>query len=86
MNQWQDLVLSVSFIVFNVALIPSIRSKDKPALQTSLITTTFLIPGLIVYMSLSLWFSAVLTAINISLWLTLAIQVYARDKSRDSAK
>lgn len=80
--QWQDFVLSVSFVVFNVALIPSILSSDKPSLKTSVITVTFLLPGLIVYLSLSLWFSSAMTVCNIILWSTLAWLVYARDKKK----
>ncbi len=80
-NDWRDIVLAISFAVFNIALIPSIISKHKPALGTSLVTATFLIPGLVVYISLSLWYSAIMTAINISLWTTLSIQRYLQSKN-----
>lgn len=76
MHRWQDVVLAVSFLVFNVALLPSVFGKRKPALGTSLLTTTFLIPGLVVYLSLSLWYAALMTVLNILLWLTLAVQEY----------
>lgn len=81
MNSWQDLVLATSYIVFNIALIPSIIGKDKPNLKTSIITATFQIPCFIVYLSLSLWFSAALAALNFSLWATLALQKKAQSKN-----
>jgi hypothetical protein len=74
MHQWQDYVLAISYVVFNVALIPSIVGKDKPSLKTSAITATFQVPCFVVYLSLSLWFSAALAALNFSLWMTLAVQ------------
>lgn len=74
MHQWQDYVLAISYIVFNIALIPSIIGHDKPNLKTSIITATFQVPCFVVYLSLSLWFSAALAALNFSLWATLAIQ------------
>lgn len=74
MRSWQDIVLAVSFFAFNIALIPSVLGKQKPRLATSVLTTLFLIPGLIVYSSLNLWYSFVMTFINASLWATLAIQ------------
>ena len=74
MHSWQDLVLATSYIVFNAALIPSILGKDKPALKTSIITATFQIPCFVVYVSLSLWFSAALAALNFTLWTILASQ------------
>jgi len=74
MHHWQDYTLAAVFVVLNISLIPSIRSKSKPALATSLIAVGGLIAGLIVYLSLSLWFASAMTVINICLWSTLAIQ------------
>ena len=71
---WQDIVLSVSNLVFGIALIPSIRGKNKPALSTSLITTIFLSSSLVAYISLALWYTAFTTSINALCWGTLAVQ------------
>lgn len=78
MHHWQDFVLATSYIVFNIALIPSIIGKDKPNLKTSIITATFQIPCFVVYLSLSLWFSAALAVLNFSLWAILAVQKYSQ--------
>ena len=82
MHHWQDIVLASSFMVFNLALLPSVIGRNKPALGTSLLTTIFLIPGLVVYLSLSLWYAAIMTAINFLLWVTLVTQEYARAKKK----
>ena len=55
---WQDYVIAISQIFFVFALIPSIRTNNKPALLTS--TTYALIITVIAscLLSLGLWFSA----------------------------
>lgn len=78
MLNWQDWVLAITVAAFNVALVPSVLSKDKPRLATSVLMTCFLIPQAIVFISLSLWYSFVMVAVNILLWATLAIQTITR--------
>lgn len=76
MHHWQDFVLSASLLAFNVALLPSIKGHQKPRLTTSILTATFLVPEIIVFASLSLWYSLTMTALNCGLWTALAIQRY----------
>lgn len=71
---WQDIILTIGSLVFLVALIPSITSKDKPALMTSLMTGLVLFVFAMTYITLDLWFSAVTTALTGMLWLVLAVQ------------
>ena len=71
---WQDFILTGGSIVFIIALIPSVLSKDKPALSTSLITGLTLFVFGVVYATLALWITAILTWIITALWFTLAIQ------------
>lgn len=81
MNSWQDIVLSSSVLAFNVALIPSLFGKQKPRIATSVLTASFLIPEIIVFFSLSLWYSLVMALLNTILWSVLAIQRYLQIKS-----
>lgn len=74
MHHWQDYVLASGSLIFSLALIPSLRSKNKPAISTSLVTFGVLVVFGITYITLSLWFSAVSVTINALAWLTLAIQ------------
>ena len=76
MNSWQDIVLSLSLVAFNVALIPSIIGKQKPRITTSVLTSLFLIPEVIVFVSLGLWYSFIMASINSVLWGILAVQRY----------
>lgn len=78
MTSWQDWVLAASVLMLNVALVPSLWGRAKPRFMTSLLTATFLLPQLVVFFSLSLWYSFVMVFINISLWVTLALQVVFR--------
>ena len=72
--RWQDIVIALAYVFFDLALIPSLRSKDKPALQTSLITGLLNIVMAITQITLGLYISSVATFINASLWLSLAYQ------------
>lgn len=84
MHSWQDVVLAISVLAFNVALVPSLVGKQKPRVATSVLTAAFLIPELVVFISLSLWYSFTMTAINATFWTVLAIQrsLQLRGKSR----
>lgn len=80
---WQDIVFTLGTVVFIIALIPSIRSEEKPALSTSFPTATVLAVFTYVYFSLSLWITAAFTAIICFLWFVLAFQKY-KSKSKTS--
>src|SRR5205085_471352 len=56
--QWQDLVLAVSQLSFTAALLPTLLSKDKPALTTSLMNGTILLVVAFTLSTLALWFAA----------------------------
>lgn len=83
MVSWQDMALSVSVLAFNVALVPSVVGKHKPRMVTSVFTALFLLPEIVVFFSLSLWYSFAMALLNALLWTTLAIQQYAQLKSLD---
>jgi hypothetical protein len=76
MHHWQDIVLSISLLAFNIALIPSVIGEHKPRLATSVLTALFLLPEVVVFINLSLWYSFIMASINTLLWTTLAIQQY----------
>jgi hypothetical protein len=78
--QWQDVAITAGTIVLLIALLPSVLSKNKPAVSTSLMTGTVLVVFTVVYISLGLWFSAITTGITSILWYVLAIQMLLRKK------
>ncbi len=73
---WQDIVLTLGSIVFIIALLPSVLSKNKPAVSTSLSTGIVLAIFAGVYVSLALWFTATTTGVTSAVWLVLAFQKY----------
>lgn len=79
-----DLILTVVGVMFLFAPLGSLYSNDKPAISTSLISSTglFVIGG--VYADLNLGFAAVVAFMTGSLWLILAIQVYKRKEENAS--
>lgn len=78
---WQDIVLGGAQLFFAVSLLPSIFSKDKPALATSVMTSFMLyIIGYVNY-TLNLKGASVGLFIVASLWGTLAIQKF-REKQK----
>lgn len=77
---WQDIVLSVSQVVFVIALLPSVFSKNKPAIATSVMNLIFLYVISYVYLTLSLFGSAIGIFIVATLWTVLAVQKYLINK------
>jgi hypothetical protein len=71
---WQEVVLTIGQVIFLIALVPSILSKDKPALQTSILTSTVAFSIAVVYVTLDIRFAAFSAALNGTLWLVLAVQ------------
>ena len=78
---WQDIILTGGSIVFLLALFPTLLSKDKPAIATSVMTGGVLLVYAVVYASLSLWFSVIATAATGLLWFILAVQKVKQKKS-----
>jgi hypothetical protein len=82
MHHWQDIVLAAGSLLFAIALVPSVIGKHKPSLATSLPTGVVLCIFSATYVTLSLWYAAITTALSASLWLILAAQK-ALNKSED---
>jgi len=80
--QWQDWVFSVGQIIFLVALIPTIRGKDKPAITTSVITSIILAIFAFTYFSLKLRFATLTSIAMTTAWATLAVQKYLQNSPR----
>lgn len=77
---WQDYVISICILVFIVALLPSVRGSDKPALSTSLITASVQLVLTLTYVTMELWYSVATGIVLFLLWSLLAGQVMTRDK------
>lgn len=81
MYHWQDFVLAISILGFNIALIPSIVSKHKPHVSTGVLTVIFQLSAFVVFVSLSLWYSAAMSFLNAILWTVLVIQKLTDSKA-----
>lgn len=74
-ERWQDIVLSVCILGFNLALIPTLLSKKHhPHAWTGIITSTLQLVALVVFISLGLWYSAAMSLVNALLWAVIVIQ------------
>lgn len=71
---WQDIVITVGTLVFVIALVPALISKDKPPVSTSLVSGITILIYAFTFSTLGLWFSFVINIISGSLWLILAWQ------------
>lgn len=71
---WQDIVITVGTLVFVIALVPALISKDKPPVSTSFVSGITILIYAFTFSTLGLWFSFVINIISGSLWLTLAWQ------------
>ena len=73
---WQETILTLGQIIFIVALVPSILSKDKPQIWTSIITGLVALSISITYLTLNIPFAAISAFLNFVAWGVLAIQKY----------
>jgi len=76
---WQDLVITISVILFSYALLPQIyqgfkNKKGHINLQTSAITMLGMYAIAITYLTLNLVFSSVMCFITGTMWLILLTQ------------
>ena len=71
---WQDMVFAVGNLSFAIALVPSLRSEEKPHLATSVLTAAWLYAFAATYSTLGLPFSAAISVVLATLWAALAIQ------------
>lgn len=82
---WQDLVLTAAGVVFCIALLPSLKAEEKPALKTCAITAVTLYIMAAVDLTLGLWFTSACTFVTGILWTVLGIQSYKRmDRGRSN--
>lgn len=61
--------------MFTIALIPTIRGKNKPAFSTSIVTSAVLWIFAVTYMTLELWLATIAQVIGACAWAVLAWQV-----------
>lgn len=85
MHNWQDIVLGAGSLILAAALLPSIFSKHKPALWTSVLTGAVLTTFAVTYSSLRLWYAATTTLLTALLWFTLAVQRVLDARIRDQS-
>lgn len=78
--QWQDVLLSACILGFNIALLPTLFSRHKPHASTGIMTAFFQLVAFVVYISLSLWYSAIMAMINAILWTIIVIQKIMQHK------
>ena len=71
---WQDIVPIVGNIIFTVALIPSIVSKQKPHRWSCGLTAGILFLYAGTFWSITLWYWSVATIATASAWTILLLQ------------
>ena len=76
---WQDIIITVGNLVFSISLIPQVYSgfKEKTGpikYQTSVPTVIILYAFVLVFYSLQLYFSAIISGLTGTMWLLLFIQ------------
>ncbi len=76
---WQDIILTIGQVIFVIALLPSIFSKNKPALSTSVMNAVVLAIMGVVDLTIKLYGTTLgLFAVAIC-WAILAVQKYLID-------
>jgi hypothetical protein len=77
---WQETVLALGQIIFIIALLPSVFSKDKPEIWTSVITGSVALSIAITYITMKIPIAAVSAFFNFVFWSILAIQKFRQKK------
>ena len=71
---WQDIVIMVACFGFAIALVPSIKGKQKPAKSTCAITIALLTAISVSFATLGLWLSFASEITAIMAWGILLFQ------------
>lgn len=71
---WQDAVLMVTGFLFSVALIPTIKAKEKPAKLTCLLTAACLAINSVCLATLGLWLAFISVVLSDMVWWVLLFQ------------
>lgn len=71
---WQDVVLTVGAVLFIIALIPAVRSREKPSIFTSFLSAAVLTSFEVVYISLEFWFALIVNGCLATLWFIIGLQ------------
>ena len=71
---WQDVVIMAACFGFAIALIPSIKGKQKPARSSCLLTILLLTAIAICFGTLALWLSLAAELTSIAAWAILLFQ------------
>lgn len=81
-ERWQDIVLSICILGFNIALVPTLLSKrHNPHAGTGIMTALFQVVAFFVYLTLHLWYSAAMGLLNAILWGIIVLQSLAAHPS-----
>ena len=75
---WQDWVFTIGNWVFILALLPSVWSKSKPALLTSLSTCVVLLTFALAFATMGLFLTALSTVVSSLVWGILFFQQMRR--------
>lgn len=79
---WQDIIFAIGGFIFSLALIPTIKAKEKPALSSCALTGTILAIFSFSYASLGLWGAFVSNSLTSMCWFILTTQVVLREKRK----
>jgi len=71
---WQDIVIMVACFGFAIALIPSIKGKQKPERSSCLLTILLLLAIAVSFATLKLWLSMFAEITAIIAWSILLFQ------------
>lgn len=80
--QWQDVVLTIGQLVLTLSLLPTVFSKDKPVLITSISFGAILMTFSITFATLALWFTTLTTFLGSLTWFLIAFQKYSQERAK----
>lgn len=77
---WQDIGIMIIQWAALIALLPTVWSKDKPPLFTSIFTGGLMIALSLIFYTLHFW-SSTISSLSVGvLWLIIGVQKYRADR------
>ena len=74
MTYWQDILIMLGGFGFSIALIPSVRGKQKPPRSSCVLTGVILASYCIAFVTMGLWLSTLSTSLTALMWFILLFQ------------
>jgi predicted cation transporter len=80
---WQDILIGSAQAMLAIGLLPALLHHHKPPLSTSAVTALGMAAFVVAFAALGLWWATVMSAVQLVLWVILAVQKWRMTANRE---